>query len=181
MNSSPYFNVCTAGLASLAISLGWLRNFIFGSSERLISTYGDLVWNLAQIQTWMNAGPISPDTHLAYPVGFNPWTHPQLGILNGVISWVFAKFTPDVSLIFSLTVSIGALLDTIVLFLLFKMFSNNSFLAFIGSVYFGSGVFTLGLLGHSQVRIHYIIYLSLFLVLKAERIKPIQLFFIFFV
>ncbi len=156
------------------VTLSWLREFVFDSDRNLLATYGDLAWNLAQVQTWMNSGPILSDSHLAFPLGFDPWKHPQLGLANGVLSWLAGQFTTNVSLVFSLTIIFGALLDTVFLYLLFDYLSKNRFVAFFGSIYFGAGIFTLGLLGHSQVRIYYIIYASLYFLIRSYDIKRFE-------
>jgi hypothetical protein len=164
---NPY---CISASASLLISTYWLRQTLINSHHELLSSYGDILWNLASVQVWMSSGPISADPHLSFGSGFSPWKLPQMGLLSGFVSWFSGLFGASVDQAFSLTIIVGAMANSLALYFMFAQVTNNfKWLRIIASVQLGSGVFTLGLLGHSQVRQYYAFYFGIGILLKSIR------------
>lgn len=144
---------------SAMLGLWWLRFILLDSSRKLLAPYGDLVWNLSAVQSWMNVGPFSADSHLAAGIGFTPWKLPQMGILSGLISWCGGQLGLTVNTTFAATVIIGAILNSISLFFLFTQITKKFKISrILASTYLGAGIFTFSILGHSQVRQYFALY-----------------------
>jgi len=162
----------------------WLRFILFDSTGKLLASYGDLVWNLAAVQTWMSAGPISADQNLANGIGFDPWKLPQMGMLSGLISWIGGFLGFNVNTVFGATVLVGATLNSVSLFFLFTQITRKfEKIRVLLSIYLGAGVFTFGVLGHSQVRQYYVLYFlfgCLIKTMKNEVTKSKLMFLILF-
>lgn len=146
-------------VVSSVLGAWWLRFILFDSAGKLLASYGDLVWNLAAVQTWMRAGPISADQNLAAGIGFDPWKLPQMGILSGLISWIGGFLGLNVNTVFGATVLVGAILNSASLHFLFTQITRKfRKIRVVLSIYLGAGVFTFGVLGHSQVRQYFVLY-----------------------
>lgn len=162
---SPYSVVA---VISTLIGVWWLRFIVFNGNDMLLAPFGDLAWNLAAVQTWMSAGPLLADQNLAAGIGFNPWKLPQMGLLSGSISWLTGFFGFSVNSAFGLTVVLGALLNSCSLLFLFRQITKRfTIMQIVLSIYLGAGIFTFSLLGHSQVRQYYGIYIALGLMIHT--------------
>ena len=74
--------VLTVGLTML-----WLRPWSV-DWQGVFPDANDLVWNQAETLAHGQAGPFGSTEHLSWPFGYQPWSHPVLGGLWALMSWI---------------------------------------------------------------------------------------------
>jgi hypothetical protein len=52
---------------------------------------GDVLWVQAMAEVHSQSGPFAADPHFGWPIGLSPWSHPQLGMFFGIVTWILGS------------------------------------------------------------------------------------------
>jgi hypothetical protein len=159
-----------------AFTYNYLRSiFIARAGNYVLNDFGDSLWNLAAINTFINVGVFERDSNLAWPNGFSSWVHPQFGVLNGILSQILGFMGFDATQIILLLVVVGSLLNVIAIYVLVNSISSYSlFTKFNLSACLGFSIFTFDLIGHFHIRQFYLIPFSIYIFHKMMIKKQID-------
>lgn len=57
----------------------------------IIPDGGDALWVQAMAEVHSQSGPFATDPHFGWPIGLSPWSHPQLGVFFGIVTWILGS------------------------------------------------------------------------------------------
>lgn len=129
---------------------------------------GDLLWVQAMAQVHKQAGPLGTTEHLGWPNGFSPWSHPQLGLLFGAVTWAAGQLG-----IGSAKASLGALaaasaLNAMACMFLFRSLVRDRMVWGVSalSLVCALSPFVITKLGHFNVASFYLVPLAIGIALR---------------
>jgi hypothetical protein len=133
----------------VVIALGlfsWVPGGIFSQG-------GDTLWVQAMAQAHAQAGPIGADQHLGWPIGLSPWSHPQLGLFFGIVTWLAGAIGFGSAASTGIVVGAVAALVCAGTTLFLRTVVHDRFKAtvVIFSIAVGASPFVIGKLGHFSV------------------------------
>ena len=142
--SSKYFDYAVAFGASLIVGLMYFQPWTY--TKRFVFPGGeDLVWQQAIFQIHGQVGLFGSTTHLAWPIGSDPWRLPQLGMLIGAwarvtVGWLSMGTATSVMFYVCMAVAINSL--AMVFFLRSLIGSNYRKITVVLSVFLSASLFT---------------------------------------